>query len=168
MDAHVKDVVREMSKASDEGRITFPAVVKALMEVGIGRYHADLVVGRKTYYLPGGDFEEVEVHEVGAAAPGFSADGVKRAVRAIQRQGIGYREFCRRIAGAGCVGYFVSLAGRRVVYYGRTATSMSNGSRAPSHDRLTAFTRPHSPKDQCNVRPHRPAHRSVRRHDRLL
>ena len=33
MDAHVKDVVREMSKASDEERITFPAVVQALMEV---------------------------------------------------------------------------------------------------------------------------------------
>ena len=31
MDAHVKDVVREMSKASDEERITFPEVVKALM-----------------------------------------------------------------------------------------------------------------------------------------
>ena len=32
-DAHVKDVVHEMSKASDEERITFPEVVKALMEV---------------------------------------------------------------------------------------------------------------------------------------
>ncbi len=49
MDAHVKDVVREMSKASDEERITFPEVVKALMKVGIERYHADLIVGRKTY-----------------------------------------------------------------------------------------------------------------------
>ena len=68
MDAHVKDVVREMSKASDEERITFPEVVKALMEVGIERYHADLVAGRKTYYLPDGDFEEVEVHKVGGAA----------------------------------------------------------------------------------------------------
>ena len=60
MNAHMKDVVREMSKASDEERITFPEVVKALMEVGIERYHADLVAGRKTYYLPNGDFEEVE------------------------------------------------------------------------------------------------------------
>ena len=33
MDAHVNDVVREMSEASDEERITFPEVVKALMEV---------------------------------------------------------------------------------------------------------------------------------------
>jgi uncharacterized protein YbcV (DUF1398 family) len=106
MDAHVRDVVREMSKASDEERITFPAVVKALMEVKIERYHADLVAGRKVYYLPDGDLEEVEV---------------EKAVRRIQREEIRYREFCRLIADAGCVGYFVSLVGRRAVYYGRTA-----------------------------------------------
>jgi uncharacterized protein YbcV (DUF1398 family) len=121
MDAHVKDVVGEMSKASDEVRITFPAVVKALMDVGIERYHADLVAGRKTYYLPDGDFEEVQVHPVGGAAREFSAEGVEKAVRSIQREEIRYREFCRLIADAGCVGYFVSLAGRRAVYYGRTA-----------------------------------------------
>ena len=121
MDAHVKDVAREMSKASDEERIAFPAVVKALMEVGIERYHADLVAGRKTYYLPGGDFEDVEGHKVGGAAREFSAEGVEKAVRASQRKEIGYRQFCRLIADAGCVGYFVSLAGRRALYYGRTA-----------------------------------------------
>jgi uncharacterized protein YbcV (DUF1398 family) len=120
MDAHVKDVVREMSKASDEERITFPEVVKALMEVEIERYHADLIVGRKTYYLADGDFEDVEGHKFGGAAMTFSAEGVEKAVRAIQRKEIAYRKFCRLIADAGCVGYFVSLAGRRAVYYGRT------------------------------------------------
>jgi uncharacterized protein YbcV (DUF1398 family) len=120
MDAHVKDVVWEMSKASDEERITFPDVVKALMEVEVERYHADLVAGRKTYYLPDGAFEETKAHKVGGAALKFSAEGVEKAVRAIQRQQIAYREFCRLIADAGCVGYFVSLAGRRAIYYGRT------------------------------------------------
>lgn len=120
MDAHLKDVVREMSEASDEERITFPEVVKALMEVGIERYHADLVAGRKTYYLPDGDFEEVGVHKVGGAAMTFSAQGVEKAVRAIQLEEIAYREFCRRIADAGCVGYFASLAGRRSIYYRRS------------------------------------------------
>ena len=88
MDAHLKEVVREMSEASDEERITFPEVVKALMEVGIERYHADLVAGRKTYYSPDGDFEEVSVHKVGGAAMTFSAQGVEKAVRAIQHQEI--------------------------------------------------------------------------------
>lgn len=120
MDAHVKDVVWEMSKASDEERITFPEVVRALMEVEVERYHADLVAGRKTYYLPDGAFEETDTDKIGGAAHKFSAEGVEKAVRAIQRKEIAYREFCRLIADAGCVGYFVSLAGRRAVYYGRT------------------------------------------------
>jgi uncharacterized protein YbcV (DUF1398 family) len=120
MDAHVRDVVHEMSKASDQERITFPEGVKALTKVGIERYHADLVAGRKTYYLPDGDFEDVEVQKIGGAAREFSAEGVEKAVCAIQRREIAYRGFCRQIADAGCVGYFVSLAGRRAVYYGRT------------------------------------------------
>ena len=120
MDAHVKNVVREMSKASDEERITFPEVVKALTEVGIERYHTDLVAARKTYYLPDGDFEETQSYKAGGAALEFSPEGVEKALRAIQRHEIGYREFCRRITGAGCVGYLVSFAGRRAVYCGRT------------------------------------------------
>jgi uncharacterized protein YbcV (DUF1398 family) len=120
MDAHAKDVVRKMSKASDEERITFPEVVQALMEVQIERYHSDLVAGRKTYYLADGDFVDVEGHKFGGAPGEFSAEGVEKAVRAIQRREIGYRQFCRLIADAGCVGYFVSLTGRRAVYYGRT------------------------------------------------
>jgi uncharacterized protein YbcV (DUF1398 family) len=120
MDAHVKHVVREMGAASDEERITFPEVVNALIEVQIERYHADLVTGRKTYYLADGDFEDVEGHKFGGAALTFSAEGVEKAVRAIQGRKIAYRKFCRLIADAGCVGYFVSLAGRRAVYYGRT------------------------------------------------
>lgn len=115
MDAHVKEVVREMSKASDEERITFPEVVKALTAVGVERYLADLVAARKTYYLPNGDFEETPVHKTGVAAHKFSAEGVEKAVRAIQEEKIAYREFCGQIADAGCVGYFVSLAGRRAV-----------------------------------------------------
>ena len=55
--------------------------------------------------------------------PAFTADGVAAAVRAIQQQKIQYREFCERIAQAGCVGYIVSMAGRRAVYYGRTGDS---------------------------------------------
>ena len=97
MDAHVKDVVRELSAASDEERITFPEVL-----------------------LADGDFEDVEGRKFGGAAMTFLPEGVEKAVRAIQRREIDYRKFCRLIADSGCVGYFISLAGRRAVYYGRT------------------------------------------------
>ena len=76
--------------------------------------------GGRLIICPTATFEETSTDKVGGAALKFSAEGVEKAVRAIQRQQIAYREFCRLIADAGCVGYFVSLAGRRAVYYGRT------------------------------------------------
>jgi uncharacterized protein YbcV (DUF1398 family) len=121
MDAHVTDVVREMTLASDEERILFPQIVANLMEAGVERYHADLVAGTKTYYLPNGEFQEVPSHRPSAPARDFDGDAVEAAVRASQRQEIQYREFCERVAAAGCVGYFVSLVGRRATYYGRTS-----------------------------------------------
>ena len=119
MEAHVKDVVHAMTEASDQERITFSEVVKALAEAGVERYLADLVTSTKTYYLPDGSFETVACHDAPAPAVVFSPDGVKAAVRAIQQGRIRYMEFCAQVAAAGCVGYFVTLAGRRAVYYGR-------------------------------------------------
>jgi uncharacterized protein YbcV (DUF1398 family) len=119
MDDHVKDVVREMTRASDEERISFPDVVQALMQAGVERYHGDLLAGTKTWYMPDGSFEITHGHAIHAAMD-FRDDIVQQAVHAIQQGEIGYRAFCARIAAAGCVGYFVSLAGRRAVYYGRT------------------------------------------------
>ena len=91
------------------------------MAVGTERYHTDLIRGEKTYYLPSGE-SHVVAHAWAAHAPArdFSASGVEAAVRAVQAKQIRYREFCERIGAAGCVGYFVSLDGRRAVYYGRT------------------------------------------------
>lgn len=121
MDAHVKDIVRECTVRSDENQISFPEVVAKLAEAGVERYHADLIRAEKTYYMPNGETEVTPAEAVSAAPTGqFSAAGVEAAVRAIQTQAIDYTEFCNRIAAAGCVGYFVTLAGRRAVYYGRT------------------------------------------------
>ncbi len=121
MDTHIKTVVQDCTVVSDQERITFPAVVGRLMQVGVERYHADLLRDEKTYYLPSGESEVVKtVRTRNIPAPQFSAHDVEAAIRASQRQSIGYNEFCTRIAAAGCVGYFVSLTGRRAVYYGRT------------------------------------------------
>jgi len=121
MEPHVSDVVRAMTRASDNEEITFGEVVGALIEAGVERYRADLVTSTKTYYMADGSFEIMPCHVVeGPVALEFSADGVKAAVRAIQGRTIKYREFCRRIAAAGCTDYLVSLTGRRAVYYGRS------------------------------------------------
>ena len=95
------------------------------MQAGVERYHADLLRGERTYYLPNGE-SEVVTRRCRRASPrrdDFSATGVDAAVRAIQAGRLQYRTFCERIAEAGCVGYMVSLAGQRAVYYGRTGDS---------------------------------------------
>jgi uncharacterized protein YbcV (DUF1398 family) len=121
MDSMVKGVMNECAQASDEERISFPEVVARLLDAGVERYQADLIRSTKTFYLPSGESEVIACHEVGVApATQFSTAAIEAAVRASQRQEILYREFCRRVASAGCVGYFVSLPGRRAVYYGRT------------------------------------------------
>jgi len=124
MQENIMKIMQECTDASDEEHITFPEVVVKLAQAGVERYHADLLRAEKVYYLPSGESHRVRAADVGAtAAAEFAAGEVAAAVRAIQQQQIQYREFCERIVEAGCVGYMVSLAGRRAVYYGRTGDS---------------------------------------------
>ena len=124
MQATTIEIMQECTDASDQERIGFGEVVTKLMQAGVERYHADLLRAEKIYYLPSGESHRVPAAQVDATpAAAFAADSVAAAVRAIQQKKIQYREFCERIAQAGCVGYMVSLAGRRAVYYGRTGDS---------------------------------------------
>jgi len=121
MDTAIRNTMIEASRASDEGHQSFGAIVKQLMDAGVERYHQDFLRSERTYYLPDGESEVVR-NDVVSATPalGFSAAGVEAAVRAVQAGAIKYKQFCRQVMEAGCVGYLVSLAGKRVVYYGRT------------------------------------------------
>lgn len=114
-------VMRECTAGSDAGRMTFPDVVAKLSAAGVERYHADLLRGEKTYYLPDGESLVIACTPLdGPPAMPFSAAGVDAAVRRVQAKASNYHEFCADIAGAGCVDYIVSLTGRRAVYFGRT------------------------------------------------
>jgi uncharacterized protein YbcV (DUF1398 family) len=124
MQENVIRIMQECTDASDHERISFPEVVMKLMQAGVERYHADLLRAEKIYYLPSGESHRVQAAQIEAVpAMVFTADDVAAAVRAIQTRQIKYREFCERIAQAGCVGYMVSLTGRRAVYYGRSGDS---------------------------------------------
>lgn len=124
MNAHVKAVVEDCTKASDDARLGFPQIVQNLMAAGVERYRADLLRAEKTYYLPDGGSHVVANAPLDRPpAQAFSSAGVEAAVRASQAGQITYKEFCARIAEAGCVDYLVSLAGRRAAYVGRTGES---------------------------------------------
>jgi uncharacterized protein YbcV (DUF1398 family) len=124
MHTNVKTIIEACTRGSDEERMSFPEVIAKLGGVGIERYHADLVRSEKTYYLPTGDSFVVPAKPPRQPpASTFSATDTQAAIRAAQAQQIGYNEFCERILAAGCTSYIVSLVGRRVVYFGRSAES---------------------------------------------
>lgn len=121
MDAIAIAAAEDATRLSDEAKLPFPEIVGKLIAAGIEQYHADLLRAEKSYYMPDGTSCLTPCDPVdGSFARDFSASGVQAAVRASQAGEIRYPEFCTRIAAAGCTGYFVSLTGRRAVYYGRT------------------------------------------------
>lgn len=122
MDADVVAVMERCTIGSDAGTMAFPEVVGAMISAGIERYHADLVRAEKTWFLPDGTAHTLACDPLAAApATAFDAGGVAAAVRAAQAGEGDYARFCAAVAAAGCVGYHVSVPGRRVLYYGRTA-----------------------------------------------
>ena len=124
MNAQFGCVVEECTADSDASRVNFPAVIGKLMSAGVERYHADLVRSEKSYFLPTGESRVIPNERIDRVpAMQFDASGVEATVKAVQKGEIDYKTFCERVMEAGCVGYHVSIAGRRVVYYGRTGDS---------------------------------------------
>lgn len=114
-------VIEDCTRASHEERITFGEVVGRLIAAGVERYNVDLVLGESTYFMPDDRSHRVAYKPADTRpANSFSADGVLAAVRSIQAGRTKYLTFCRQILEAGCVGYLVSMQGRRAVYYGRS------------------------------------------------
>jgi len=113
-------IMHECAAGSLAGRLTFPQVVGNLIAIGVERYHADYTRHETTYYLPDGqshveklDHPEMEI------ATSFFQPGIAAAITRIQRGETKYIEFLYETMAAGCVGYFVQLAGRQALYFGR-------------------------------------------------
>jgi uncharacterized protein YbcV (DUF1398 family) len=114
--------LRECTLAADENRMTFPQILGTLMKIGVEGYYCDLRRSTKTYYAR--DEESVELAAEPVDYPissGFDAQAVEAAVRQSQAGTHTYQQFCKKVMAAGCAGYVVSILGRRVVYFGRTA-----------------------------------------------
>jgi uncharacterized protein YbcV (DUF1398 family) len=124
MQSQVRNALHDCTADSDGERLTFPQLIARLLEIGVEGYYADLQRAEKTYYVAKGQNHVVPTAAIGVPpASTFSAPAVKSAVRAIGCRELTYLEFCRQLAAAGCVGYYVSLPARRVVYYGKHGES---------------------------------------------
>jgi uncharacterized protein YbcV (DUF1398 family) len=120
MNQQLTVALNELAGQSLAGTITFPAVIGRLLELGVERYHADYSRSETTYYLADGESLVVALsHEPHTTADEFDAATVEAAVRQSQCNEHTYLDFVRKTMAAGCVGYFVQIAGRRVQYFGR-------------------------------------------------
>jgi uncharacterized protein YbcV (DUF1398 family) len=116
--------MREVSRGTQAGEMTFPQVVDKLIEVGVESYFVDFAAARKTYYLSGGETHtEPIILRLDPVAREFSSAAVVDAIRAAQADSIRYPEFVRRSTAAGVIGYWAFLAGKKVVYFGRGGES---------------------------------------------
>ena len=117
-------IAHKCLEGAESNSMTFPQVVSTLMGVGFEGYSVDFRRGMVAYYSPSG--ETVEFSGTKPAlpvAPDFDAIAVKEAIREAQTlvPGYTYKGFIAKVAAAGCAGYMVSLFGRRVLYFGRSA-----------------------------------------------
>lgn len=108
--------------AAAEGRLTFPQILSTLAAAGFEGYLVDYRSGASRYYLSTGASTDCAT-AAHAVAPAFEAPTIAAAIRWAQSGApdYSYSGFCRQVTQAGCAGYLVSLPGRRVVYFGRTA-----------------------------------------------
>ncbi|MFM0502343.1 DUF1398 domain-containing protein [Paraburkholderia caffeinilytica] len=113
-------IAEDCAQRSHAGSIDFGSVVRALSEAGIESYFTDYRRGEHTYYAAGGETYSISLPGAEVAiADAFDADAVNQAVRGAQSGTVKYPEFVHRTMAAGCVGYFVWIAGRQVQYFGR-------------------------------------------------
>lgn len=117
-------IAEQCHRASFQGTMDFPNIVRTLFEAGFEGYDVDFRRGTATYFLPNGESVLLHSPEVpGHVAAQFQSALIEGAVREAQQNAPGYTYpgFCRKVKAAGCAGYMVSFSGRRVVYFGRTA-----------------------------------------------
>ncbi len=116
-----KAILKECSQLSLDGNITFPEVVSRLRATGVERYYADLVRMEKVYYSADGDTFTValSLSSQPKISSDFNKDGVRDAVKTIQKGAINYQEFLKRIMANGAVSYAVFITADQTTYFGR-------------------------------------------------
>ena len=117
-------LARRCLDGAESGTIAFPEIIAQLAGAGFDGYQVDYRRNAATYYHAGGAAIDLPAHiSPVPIAASFDNPEIQAAIRDAQAQlpGYTYLGFCDRVRAAGCAGYLVSIPGRRVVYYGRTA-----------------------------------------------
>ena len=114
------NVMHDVLAESQAGRLTFPEVVRRLLEAGVESYFCDLATGQETFYLHDGKTHvEKTTLPLSPVAEGFSSGDLIAAIRGAQADTVRYPEFVRRSTAAGVIAYWSFLSGAKVIYFGR-------------------------------------------------
>lgn len=115
-----KQVILELALATQQGKLIFPKVVQGLLEVGVESYLVDFAAKQNVHYLADGSTYTVPmILEPGPIAAVFNGAELVAAIRGAQADTVRYPEFVKRSTGAGVIGYWAFLTGKRVIYFGR-------------------------------------------------
>jgi uncharacterized protein YbcV (DUF1398 family) len=108
---------------AENDTMTFPEIVRMLIQEGFESYAIDFRRCRAIYYLPDGQSVEYSTHPSASVDERFDVSAIQAAIRDAQQlvPDYTYKGFCQKVIKAGCAGYVVSFIGRRAVYMGRTA-----------------------------------------------
>jgi uncharacterized protein YbcV (DUF1398 family) len=115
------EVVAEAARATLDGSIPFPEVVRRLIETGVEYYHVDYVALQTTYYSASGEIIKTPINYEGlpSVAADFDLDALRAAILDSQQNGQHYRDLTKRVMNAGVQGYIAFLRGKRVTYWAR-------------------------------------------------
>lgn len=125
MDNSLKAIAQRCLDGAETNTMTFPDIVKTLIQAGFESYTINFQRESATYYLPDQQ-DSIELSlpkSTTPVAPIFDPIAIQNAVREAQSQthDYTYTGFCTKIKQAGCACYIVSFLGQRVLYIGRTA-----------------------------------------------
>ncbi len=123
MDEDMKALAARSLAGAHDGTMSFPRIVGALGAAGFDSYFVDYRAGIATYYAVDGSSHAAGMAHAHKAVPvAFDRAEVQAAIRHAQSGAADYSYdgFNARVTAAGCIGYLVSLSGRRVVYLART------------------------------------------------
>jgi uncharacterized protein YbcV (DUF1398 family) len=115
-----KQVIHDLAIATQQGKMTFPQVVKGLLEAGVESYLVDFAAKQKTHYLTDGTtYAAPMILDPGPIAAEFKGGELVAAIRGAQADTVRYPEFVKRSTAAGVIGYWAFLTGKKVIYFGR-------------------------------------------------
>jgi uncharacterized protein YbcV (DUF1398 family) len=115
-----QQAIHELTIATQQGKMTFPDVVRGLLEAGVESYLVDFATKQNTHYLADGSTLTVPmILNPDPIATDFDSAALVAAIRGAQADTVRYPEFVKRSTAAGVIGYWAFLTGKRVIYFGR-------------------------------------------------